>query len=50
MSTEIDLSEPVSDSQWTLIEDVVKVLEPFEEAACTVCQDDTTISSVTQCI
>ena len=39
-----------SDSQWTLMEDIVKVLEPFEEATHTVCQDDTCISSVIPCI
>ncbi|XP_073326308.1 zinc finger BED domain-containing protein 4-like [Pagrus major] len=50
MSTEMDLGKSVSDSQWTLMEDVVKVLEPFEEATHTVCQDDTSISSVIPCI
>lgn len=50
MSAEVDLGGSVSEHQWTLMEAIVKVLEPFEEATRTVCQDDTSISSVIPCI
>ncbi|XP_049437940.1 zinc finger BED domain-containing protein 4-like [Epinephelus fuscoguttatus] len=50
MSTEVDLGGSLSEHQWTLMEAIVKVLEPFEEATCTVCQDDSSISSVIPCI
>lgn len=50
MSTEMDLGGSVSEHQWTLMEAIVKVLEPFEEATRTVCQDDSSISSVIPCI
>lgn len=50
MSTEVDLGVSISEHQWTLMEAIVKVLEPFEEATRTVCQDDTSISSVIPCI
>lgn len=50
MSTEMDFGGSVSEHQWTLMEAVVKVLEPFEEATRTMCQDDTSISSVIPCI
>ncbi|XP_068588825.1 zinc finger BED domain-containing protein 4-like [Cebidichthys violaceus] len=50
MSAEMDLGESVAEHQWTLIEAIVKVLEPFEEATRTVCQDDASISSVIPCI
>lgn len=48
MATEMDLG--VLEHQWTLMEAIVKVLEPFEEATHTLCQDDTSISSVIPCI
>jgi len=50
MSAEVDLGGSVAEPQWTLMEAVVKVLEPFEEATRTVCQDDASISSVIPCI
>lgn len=50
ISTETDLGGSVSEHQWTLMEAIVKVLEPFEEATRTLCQDDTSISSVIPCI
>ncbi|TNN60324.1 Zinc finger BED domain-containing protein 4 [Liparis tanakae] len=50
MSAEADLGGSVAEPQWTLMEAIVKVLEPFEEATRTVCQDDASISSVIPCI
>lgn len=50
MSAEMDLGGSISEDQWTLMEAIVKVLEPFEEATRTVSQDDASISSVIPCI
>ncbi|XP_075958265.1 zinc finger BED domain-containing protein 4-like [Anarhichas minor] len=50
MSTEMDLGGSLAEHQWTLMEAIVKVLEPFEEATRTVCQDDASISTVIPCI
>lgn len=50
MSAEMDLGGSNSEDQWTLMDAIVKVLEPFEEATRTVCQDDASISSVIPCI
>ncbi|XP_068454296.1 zinc finger BED domain-containing protein 4-like [Clinocottus analis] len=50
MSAEVDLGGSVAEPQWTLMKAIVKVLEPFEEATRTVCQDDASISSVIPCI
>lgn len=46
----MDLGVSVSEHQWTLMEAIVTVLEPFEEGKHPVCQDETSISSVICCI
>lgn len=50
MAKVMNLGGSVSEHQWTLMEAIVTVLEPFEEATRTVCQDETSISSVIPCI
>ncbi len=50
MSAQMDFGGFFSEHQWTLMEAIVIVLKPFEEAARSVCPDDLCISSVIPCI
>ncbi|GAA6110435.1 zinc finger BED domain-containing protein 4-like isoform X1 [Tachysurus ichikawai] len=50
MSAEMDLGGVMSYHQWELVQAIVKILQPIEEATCTVCEDVASLSSVIPCV
>ncbi|KAL1282447.1 hypothetical protein QQF64_001250 [Cirrhinus molitorella] len=50
MSAEMDLGDVMSHHQWELVQAIVKILQPFEEATRTVCEDVASLSSVIPCV
>ena len=50
MSAEMDLGGVMSHHQWELVQAIMKILQPFEEATRTVCEDVASLSSVIPCV
>ena len=50
MSAEMDLGGVMSHHQWELVQATMKILQPFEEATRTVCEDVASLSSVIPCV